>query len=60
MALRVPDKGEKFGPVEIDRSGKVVRILEDGPTQPNTDVRMFCGIHILESKFLELLKPEGL
>ena len=22
MALRVPDKGEKFGPVEIDRSGK--------------------------------------
>ena len=59
MALRVPDKGEKFGPVEIDRSGKVVRILEDGPTQLNTDVRMFCGIHILESKFLELLKPEG-
>ena len=59
MALRVPDKGEKFGPVEVDRSGKVVRILEDGPTQLNTDVRMFCGIHILESKFLELLKPEG-
>ena len=59
MALRVPDEGEQFGPVEVDRSGKVVRILEDGPTQGNTDVRMFCGIHILESKFLELLKPHG-
>ena len=59
MALRVPDEGEQFGPVEIDRSGQVVRILEDGPTQENTALRMFCGIHILESKFLELLKPQG-
>ena len=46
MALRVPNRGEQFGPVEIDSSGRVVRILEDGPTHSNTELRMFCGIHI--------------
>lgn len=59
MTLRVPVEGERFGPVEIDASSKVVRILEDGPIIAETQVRMFCGIHILESKFLDLLEPTG-
>ena len=59
MALRIPVADERFGPVEVDRNSKVVRILEDGPAVSGTQVRMFCGIHILEPQFLELLEPSG-
>ena len=59
MALRIPMAGERFGPVEINSDGEVVRILEDGPELPGTQVRMFCGIHILQASFLELLEPSG-
>lgn len=59
MALREPSPGETFGPVETDVQDRVVRILDNGPPLAGTKTRMFCGIHILEPSFLDLLEPKG-
>lgn len=62
LLKEVPD-AKKWGAIETDRDGRVLRIIGKGPRtadeQPAAHECMFTGIHILSPRLLERLPTQG-
>jgi mannose-1-phosphate guanylyltransferase len=64
MVLREDKRKGEFGRIEIDKSGRIRRILgHGGPdgeslSQDELEPFMFAGVHILEPRFLEYIPPD--
>lgn len=59
LLKEVPD-AEKWGAIETDRDGHVLRIIGQGPsTAPAAHSAMFTGIHVLSPRLVARLPEEG-
>lgn len=63
MVLRPDPDAAKWGSLQIDARGRIVRLLGNAPARhdapPASDPLMFTGIHVLQPRFLDRIPPEG-
>lgn len=64
MVLRTDPNAGKWGSLQVDAQGKVVRLLGDAPTadprcEPTSPPLMFTGVHVLQPRFLDRIPPDG-
>lgn len=64
MVLRPDPDATKWGSLQLDDEGRVVRLLQGIPegnphAQPTSDPLMFTGIHVFEPRFLDRIPPDG-
>jgi NDP-sugar pyrophosphorylase family protein len=58
MVLRPSPKARRYGAVEVDRRGRVIRLLGEPRSRPPGRALMFAGVHLLEPAFFAALIPE--
>ena len=59
LVKEVPD-AHKWGAIETDRDGRVLRIIGKGPsTEPAAHSSMFTGVHVLSPRLVDRLPTEG-
>jgi NDP-sugar pyrophosphorylase family protein len=58
LVLRHSPELARYGAVEIDRRGRVVRLLGEPRSRPPGRPLMFAGVHLLEPAFFAALRPE--
>ncbi len=59
MVLREDPHKEEFGQIEIDETGRIRRILGQGPgNEGSLRGLMFTGVHVIEPRFLEYIPPD--
>ncbi len=60
MVLREDEKADEYGPISINREGKICRFLgkPEGPCNDNLIKTMFTGVHIMEPGILNEI-PHG-
>ena len=63
MVLRPDPEAAKWGSLQTDAEGRVVRLLGASPARasspPASDPLMFTGVHVLQPRFLDRIPPEG-
>lgn len=64
MVLRPDPDATKWGSLQLDDDGRVVRLLQGVPDQdpdakPTSVPLMFTGIHVFEPRFLDRIPPDG-
>ncbi len=61
MVLREDPEAESFGPIGVDRTGRIGRFLGLVPPAPGRDLRtcMFTGIHVLDPGVFAYIPGEG-
>lgn len=64
MVLRDDSSAERWGSLQVDASGRIVRLLGDRPSadpqaEPVGRPKMFTGVHILQSRCLDRIPSEG-
>ncbi len=64
MVLRPDPNATKWGSLQLDDDGRVVRLLQgipeaDPDAEPTSAPLMFTGIHVFEPRFLDRIPPEG-
>jgi NDP-sugar pyrophosphorylase family protein len=57
MVLRRTSMVRRYGAVEIDRTGRVVRLLGLPKSRPRGRALMFTGVHLLSPAFFRALEP---
>ncbi len=55
MVLRPSEEG---GPIELDATGRIRRILGQGESTETLRAMNFCGVHVIEPRFLEYIPPD--
>lgn len=59
LVKEVPD-AQKWGAIETDRDGRVLRIIGKGPSSaPAAHSSMFTGVHVLSPRFIDRLPATG-
>lgn len=60
MVLRADPRADVLGPIDVDGTGRVRRILR-GPGEPDPSFRtmMFTGVHVLSGRAIAALPVEG-
>ena len=64
MVLRPDPDATKWGSLQLDDDGRVVRLLQGKPdgdpdATPTSQPLMFTGIHVFEPRFLDRIPPQG-
>jgi NDP-sugar pyrophosphorylase family protein len=64
MVLRADPEAAKWGSLQIDGEGRIVRLLGQSPAargvaHPASDPLMFTGVHVLQPRFLDRIPPHG-
>lgn len=64
MVLRPDPNAAKWGSLQTDAAGRVVRLLGDAPSsdptcEPTSPPLMFTGVHVFEPRFLDRIPDQG-
>jgi NDP-sugar pyrophosphorylase family protein len=64
MVLRADPEAAKWGSLQIDAQGRIVRLLDYATparavAQPASEALMFTGVHVLSPRFLDRIPAEG-